>query len=118
MEHIISRALELVILDCDGVLFDSFRSNVVYYNTMLERMGEPPMNIEAERLSHVLSTPQLLAHLFQESSDKFHQAYLKIPEHPFYKEDQHHGEDKEFEHRTVFLEEYLVDDVLDEVGQR
>ena len=60
MEHIISRALALVILDCDGVLFDSFRSNVVYYNTMLEKMGEPPLNTEAERLSHVLSTPHQL----------------------------------------------------------
>ena len=34
-----NQTLELVMLDCDGVLFDSFRSNVAYYDAVLDEMG-------------------------------------------------------------------------------
>ena len=72
MEHRIPPVLRLVILDCDGVLFDSFRSNVAYYNSVLRGMGEPAMDEERERLSYVLSTPQLFERLF--SADPAKQA--------------------------------------------
>jgi HAD superfamily hydrolase (TIGR01509 family) len=54
-------------LDCDGVLFDSFRSNVAYYNAVLQEMGGPPMDQETSSLCHVYSTPQLFAHLYRDS---------------------------------------------------
>lgn len=66
--------LELVILDCDGVLFDSFRSNVAFYNRMLEVMGEPPLDEASERLCHVYATPQLFEHLFHRTPHKFEAA--------------------------------------------
>lgn len=77
MEHRISSHLKLVILDCDGVLFDSLRSNVAFYNSILEKMGEPRLNLESEKLCHVYSTPQLFAHLFPDSQDKYRLA-MKI----------------------------------------
>ena len=77
MVHRIPLNLKLVILDCDGVMFDSFRSNVTFYNSILEKMGEPRLNHASERLCHVYSTPQLFAHLFSVSRDKYHLA-MKI----------------------------------------
>lgn len=62
--------LRLVILDCDGVMFESFASNVAYYNSVLDRMGEPRLSPEGERLCHVFSTPQVFAHLFPDDPEK------------------------------------------------
>ncbi len=66
--------LELVMLDCDGVLFDSFRSNVAYYSAVLKEMGAPPMDEETTRLCHVYSTPQLFAHLYRDSPARAREA--------------------------------------------
>jgi len=56
--------LRLVMLDCDGVLFDSWRANVAFYNAALAGAGQPPLDGEGERLCHRLSSPQLWAALF------------------------------------------------------
>ena len=69
--------LKLVILDCDGVLVDSFRSNVAFYNHLMKELDEPPLNPEAEHLSQVYSTPQLLQELFSNAPEKVAQG-LKI----------------------------------------
>jgi phosphoglycolate phosphatase len=69
--HEIPRDLKLVILDCDGVLFDSFRSNVAFYNDILGKMGEEEMGPEAARLCHVYSTPQLFDYFFEGDKEKF-----------------------------------------------
>jgi HAD superfamily hydrolase (TIGR01509 family) len=66
--------LRLVILDCDGVMFDSYRSNVAYYNAVLERMGQPVMSPEAERFCHIYSTPQQFEYLFPDDPDKAREA--------------------------------------------
>lgn len=57
-------AKSLVILDCDGVLFDSSAANVAFYNAILERMGCPPLDAEGERRAHWMGSPELLALLF------------------------------------------------------
>lgn len=54
----------LVILDCDGVLFDSSAANVAFYNAILERMDRPPLDAEGEVLAHWMGSPQLIAKLF------------------------------------------------------
>ncbi len=51
-------------LDCDGVLFESFEANVAYYDAILERLGEPPLDASGRELAHRLSTGQLFEHLF------------------------------------------------------
>lgn len=56
--------LALVILDCDGVLFDSYEANVHFYDSILAQMGEPPLDARGRELAHRLATPQLFAHLF------------------------------------------------------
>ncbi len=69
-----NHTLKLVMLDCDSVLFDSIRSNVAYYDAILERMGGPPLDEEARRLCHVYSTPQLFAHLYADDPEKAKEA--------------------------------------------
>lgn len=69
-----NHALKLVMLDCDGVLFDSFRSNVAYYSTVLEKMGGPRLDEALQELCHVYSTPQLFAHLYPDNPEKAKEA--------------------------------------------
>ena len=57
-------ALCLIIFDCDGVLFDSWRANVAFYDTVLASLGLPALDDEGRRLCHALSSPQLYARLF------------------------------------------------------
>jgi HAD superfamily hydrolase (TIGR01509 family) len=66
--------LKLVMLDCDGVLFDSFRSNVAYYNAVLGKMGAPELDAKTERLCHVYSTPQLFAHIYADDPERAKEA--------------------------------------------
>ncbi len=56
--------LRLVIFDCDGVLFDSWRANVAFYNAVLVAAGLPELDEEGEHLCHRYSSPQLYAALF------------------------------------------------------
>jgi phosphoglycolate phosphatase-like HAD superfamily hydrolase len=56
--------LRLVVFDCDGVLFDSWRANVAFYNAVLTAAGLPPLDEAGEHLCHRLSSPQLYEALF------------------------------------------------------
>ena len=57
-------SLRAVILDCDGVLFDSASANVAFYTAVLHSLGEPPLGAEDEKRVHALSSEQLFEHLF------------------------------------------------------
>ena len=59
-----TRAPDAIILDCDGVLFDSAAANVAFYNAILESLGEAPLTAEQEGAAHALSSPQVLEVLF------------------------------------------------------
>lgn len=60
----------LVILDCDGVLFDSWRANVAFYNAILVRMGHPALDADGERLAHWMGSPELIAKLFAHDEEQ------------------------------------------------
>lgn len=45
--------LQLVVFDCDGVMFDSLAANKVYYNDILAHFGHPPMDEEGLQYVHV-----------------------------------------------------------------
>lgn len=57
-------AIQLVILDCDGVLFDSSDANIAFYDSILEKLGQSPLDHTGRELCHRLSGPQLWTHLF------------------------------------------------------
>ena len=54
----------LVILDCDGVMFESFEANVAFYDAVLERLGEPPLDEDGREHAHRMATPQIMEWLF------------------------------------------------------
>ena len=59
-----ARDLRLVICDCDGVLFDSYRANVAFYDAVLAAAGLPPLDEAGRRLCHTLASTQLFDELF------------------------------------------------------
>lgn len=64
----------LVILDCDGVLFESFEANVAFYNAVLAAVGEPELNAEGRHHAHRMATPQILKWLFGDDPEKLSRA--------------------------------------------
>jgi len=57
-------AVQLVILDCDGVLFDSWDANIAFYESILAKLDQFPLDHTGRELCRRLSGPQLWAHLF------------------------------------------------------
>ena len=80
--------IQLVIFDCDGVLFDSAPANVAYYNAVLERLGRPPMDEAWCRRAHFLSSRQLYEAMFGPDSELGVEALrigAELPYEPFYR---------------------------------
>lgn len=52
-----------VIFDCDGVLFESHRANLAFYNAVLGYFGEPPVQPEETarvHLCHTAASPRVI----------------------------------------------------------
>lgn len=61
--------VRLIILDCDGVLFDSWDANVAFYDSVLAQIGAAPLDEHGRELCHKLSGPQLWDALFATDAD-------------------------------------------------
>jgi hypothetical protein len=46
------------------VLFESWRANVAFYDSVLASVGLPPLDEDGRRLCHTLASSQLYARLF------------------------------------------------------
>ena len=57
--------LQLVIFDCDGVMFDSLDANRAYYNHILAHFGHPPMDDEALQYVHVRHVADSVRFIFR-----------------------------------------------------
>ena len=57
--------LKLVVLDCDGVMFDSREANRAYYSHLRERFGRPPLTEEELAFVHTHSAPESVPYLFR-----------------------------------------------------
>ena len=82
------KPVRLVVLDCDGVLFDSRGANVAFYNAVFERMGMPPMDAQLEHYCHFSSSRQLLERAFSDDTERLEQAIgiaRGIDYSPFYR---------------------------------
>ncbi|MBM9518407.1 HAD-IA family hydrolase [Desulforhopalus vacuolatus] len=62
--------LKLIVFDCDGVMFDSKKSTVHYYNDLLDLFGHPPMDPEEEVYSHMATVDGALTHIFRNYPQK------------------------------------------------
>jgi phosphoglycolate phosphatase len=54
-----------VIFDCDGVMFDSRRANLHFYNHLLARFNLPPMRDEDVSVVHMRTAEESVRHIFQ-----------------------------------------------------
>ncbi len=57
--------VKLVVFDCDGVMFDSKKSNIMYYNYLLAHFGLPPMNSCEEDFVHMNNVTESVKHIFR-----------------------------------------------------
>ncbi len=55
-----------VVFDCDGVMVDSFDSNLSYYNLMLGKLGFAPMTPEQENYVHIHTAAEGLRYIIPE----------------------------------------------------
>jgi HAD superfamily hydrolase (TIGR01549 family) len=58
-----------VIFDCDGVMFDTAKANMAYYNHILNHFGKPGMTPEQFAYTHMHTVDESLAHLFISPAD-------------------------------------------------
>lgn len=57
--------LKLIVFDCDGVMFDSKRANILYYNSLLTHFGLPDMDSEEEEYVHMASVTESVQFIFR-----------------------------------------------------
>lgn len=56
--------LKLVVLDCDGVMFDSREANRAYYGHLRERFGRPPLTEQELGFVHAHPAPESVPFIF------------------------------------------------------
>jgi len=56
--------VKLVAFDCDGVMFDTTRSNKAYYNQLLDHFKQPALTEEQFRFVHMHTVDDSLDYLF------------------------------------------------------
>jgi HAD superfamily hydrolase (TIGR01509 family) len=59
------RAARLVVLDCDGVMFDSREANRAYYGHLRGRFGRPPLTEDEVAFVHAHPAPESVPHIFR-----------------------------------------------------
>lgn len=62
--------LAAVILDCDGVMFDTTEVNRNYYNRILAAMGRPEMTDDQFRYAHMSTAGQAVDMLFPDPTER------------------------------------------------
>ena len=66
-ERTVNTEIKAVIYDCDGVMFDSFESNLAFYSQVLEQFGKPALDrsdAETMRVLHTYCNRDVLTYLF------------------------------------------------------
>jgi len=66
---------QLLVFDCDGVLFDTAAANLTYYNLFLEHFGRQPMTAAQFEFVHAHTIDQALNYLFDGDQRVIAQAY-------------------------------------------
>ena len=54
-----------IIFDCDGVMFDSRKANISYYNFLLEHFNLPPMSKDKIEYIHMNTADDSVNHIFE-----------------------------------------------------
>ena len=86
--------IQVVIFDCDGVLFDTREANRAYYNHILRHFGRPVLTPEQFAFVHMHTVDAAIAHLFSdtrriESVHRFRKTLRYADFFPFMRIDPH-----------------------------
>ena len=60
------RDIIVVAFDCDGVMFDTEKANMAYYNQILHHFGKPGMTPEQFSYAHMHTVNETIAFLFDD----------------------------------------------------
>lgn len=63
-----SQPLQVIVFDCDGVLFDSKEANVRFYSHILEHLGCPPVNKDQQEYIHMYPVKESLHYLLPDEN--------------------------------------------------
>lgn len=70
--------IRIVAFDCDGVMFDTTKANMAYYNHVLNHFGRPAMTPDQFAYCHMHTVDESIGTLFKDAKDfKAAQAYRK-----------------------------------------
>ncbi|MCF8069289.1 MAG: HAD family hydrolase [Desulfobacterales bacterium] len=70
--------IEVIVFDCDGVMFDTEQANMAYYNEVLFHMNRPGLTPEEFQFAHMHTSDEVLARLFKKKDEyDAAQAYRK-----------------------------------------
>jgi HAD superfamily hydrolase (TIGR01509 family) len=67
--------LQVIALDCDGVLFDSREANVHFYNHIMEKIGRPPVRANQHEYIHMHAVRDALIYLTGGEGEDFARAF-------------------------------------------
>lgn len=70
----------MLILDCDGVMFDSKEANIAYYNHILAELGLPPMDEEEVEFIHSSTAEEGVSYLLERRGFRDVERYRKVRE--------------------------------------
>ena len=75
----------VVIFDCDGVMFDSRRANINFYNHILANFGLPPMTPEKIAFVHMHTAEDSINHIFKDTPylEQAHEYRRNVDYSPF-----------------------------------
>jgi HAD superfamily hydrolase (TIGR01549 family) len=59
--------IKVVVFDCDGVMFDTTKANMAYYNQILDHLGRPSLTPEQFAYCHSHTADQSIAYLFNDA---------------------------------------------------
>jgi len=62
--------IKVVIFDCDGVMFDSSKANIAYYNAILDHFGKEPLTSKQFEYVHMHTVYAALSYLFDNETDR------------------------------------------------
>ncbi len=70
--------IKVVVFDCDGVLFDTIKANIAYYNQILDHFSKPGVTPEQFAYIHMHTVDNSLSFLFEDTETlEKAQAYRK-----------------------------------------
>ncbi|HLI79047.1 MAG TPA: HAD family hydrolase [Candidatus Binataceae bacterium] len=79
--------IELLMFDADGVLFESFESNIAYYNAIFAQVGEPPLDADEEIKSISFAAADVFKLRARENAEmlaRIHGVARTIDQRPFF----------------------------------